>query len=770
MVAIYNVFFRLAFYFLFPQSVKAKHESLKRQPNDGAKVPLRTGDHMKHQRGPDMTVLPKTQRDGESRRWHRSTTPGWALAQICCLLLCLALPGWNAGQEGLAQQRPAAAALNVATDLQIQSSVLRIEFDRNLRSRVIALFGPRPEVLTPFSASETVTGIRTWSNFAVSASRRERVSDAFGTGERLSLTGKSGELRKDLSVTIYSDFPSIAIFDVAYTNEGSSRLAIRSWANHQYSLRANVAARGTAFWSYQSGSYEKRPNWVLPLHTGFSQQNFLGMNASDYGGGTPVVDVWRKDVGLAVGHVEPGPRLMSLPVSMPDAHSARVAVSAIRDRTLEPGESFHTLRTFVSVHQGDYFRTLAEYRRLMMRQGFQMASAPDSAFGPIWCAWGYGRSVQLKQVYETLPTVKKMGFAWVTLDDGWQNNYGDWALDPKKFPNGDVDMKALVDRIHAEGFKAQLWWSPLSAVPDSKLLAEHPDFVLLNRDGSKRRISWWNSFYLCPSDRGVVEYHKALVRKILGEWGFDGLKLDGQHMNAVPPCYNPAHHHQRPEDSVEALPDFFREIYETARSVKPDALVEFCPCGTAYSFFTMPHFNMSVASDPESSFQIRSKGKTLKALMGDSVPYFGDHVELSDEAIDFASTVGVGGVVGTQFVLPNLATKHGKSDLTPQRQEIFEKWIHIYNDKMLSRGQYLGDLYDIGFDLPETHVIRKDQELYYAFFARHWSGQLELRGLQDRTYRIVDYVNNRDMGKVHGPKATLSAEFDKHLMLEARPE
>ena len=61
-----------------------------------------------------------------------------------------------------------------------------------------------------------------------------------------------------------------------------------------------------------------------------------------------------------------------------------------------------------------------------------MATAPDSAFGPIWCAWGYGRSVQLKQVYDTLPTVKKMGFAWVTLDDSSQNNYGDWALDPKE--------------------------------------------------------------------------------------------------------------------------------------------------------------------------------------------------------------------------------------------------------------------------------------------------------------------------------------------------
>jgi alpha-galactosidase len=89
---------------------------------------------------------------------------------------------------------------------------------------------------------------------------------------------------------------------------------------------------------------------------------------------------------------------------------------------------------------------------------------------------------------------------------------------------------------------------------------------------------------------------------------------------------------------------------------------------------------------------------------------------------------------------------------------------------MISRGQYRGDLYDIGFDLPETHVIQKNKELYYAFYAKHWSGRVELRGLQDGSYRIIDYVNNKDLGKVHGPKATLSAEFTQHLLIEARPE
>jgi alpha-galactosidase len=697
-------------------------------------------------------------------RWARTTTVAGAI------LLGLAVSAGSAKPSSKVAEKVAPSAIS-PNELQIQSPALRIEFDHNLHSRVVTLFGGTPKPLTPFAASETVTVAgRALGDFAVVESHRESVSDAFGAGERLSLTGKSGDLRKNVAVTIYADFPSIAVFDVEYRNEGASRLTIQGWANHQYAISSLPTTSGPAFWSYQSGSYEKRPNWILPLHAGFRQENYLGMNASDYGGGTPIVDVWRKDVGLAVGHLEPVPRLISLPVSMPTGRSARVAVRSNREQTLEPGESIHTLRTFVSVHQGDYFHTLTEYRRLMMRQGFQMASAPDSAFGPIWCAWGYGRSMKLKQVYDTLPTVKKMGFAWVTLDDGWQNNYGDWEVDPKKFPHGDADMKALVDRIHAEGFRAQLWWSPLSAVPSSELLKEHPDLALLNQDGSRRKVSWWNSDYLCPAEPRVTENQKALVRKFLSEWGFDGLKLDGQHMNAVPPCYNSSHHHQHPEDSVEALPGFFRELYETARTAKPDALVEFCPCGTAYSFFTMPHFNMSVASDPESSFQVRSKGKTLKALMGDNIPYFGDHVELSDGATDFASTVGVGGVVGTQFVLPELVTKHTKFDLTPERRKIFDQWIKIYKDKMLSRGEYLGELYDIGFDIPETHAIRKGQDMYYAFFARHWTGPIELRGLQDQKYHLVDYVTHKDFGTVHGPKATIPAEFSQHLLIEAQPE
>ncbi len=686
------------------------------------------------------------------------------------------MKSWKLIVVGLAVWLAGGCGPSVSPRAQADGRNIRIEFNGMLQSRVVAKFQGKETAIGDYAPSETLTVAgKEISEFALRDVKRGSVRDAMGAGQRVTLAGTAPSLEKTVAVTTYDEFPQMAVFEVQYTNTGGSSLSVEGWTNQRYSISAGPGSGEPAFWSYQSGSYEKRPDWVLPLKVGFDQENYLGMNASDYGGGTPVVDVWRRDAGIAVGHLEMSPRLVSLPVAMPDAEHATVAVHFKLHRELKPGETLKTFRTFVTVHQGDYFQSLREYRQAMVKQGVEFKPAPDDAFGPIWCAWGYGRNFTPSQVYNALPVVKKLGFRWVTLDDGWQTAEGDWFLNPKKFPRGDRDIKAMVDRIHAEGFKAQLWWAPMSVSPDTKLIREHPEYLLLNADGSKRKISWWNAWYLCPAVPGVVEYHKALVTKILRDWGFDGLKLDGQFMNAAPRCYNPAHHHASPEASVEAVPQFFKAIYDTALSVKPDALVEFCPCGTGYSFFTMPFMNMSVASDPRSSWQVRLKGKTLKALMGDSVAYFGDHVDMSDGGDDFASTVGVGGVVGTNFTWPvgsgpARRRRRASLDLTPAKEKIWDKWIKIYKAEMLSRGEYMGTLYDLGFDKPEAHAIRKDGNMYYAFYAPQWNGKLELRGLDQRAYRLINYETGEALGTVRGPVATWTAQFEKHLLLEAKAE
>ena len=220
-----------------------------------------------------------------------------------------------------------------------------------MHSRVVARLKGKEIPLGAFSASETVKGSeRSWDDFALASQSHDRVTDSFGGGEKLTIIGTSGVLRKNLSVTIYDEFPNLAVFDVSYTNTGKSELTILEWNNNAYTIDAQTLQAGSIL-VVPKRLVRASSELVGSAHAGFSQQNYLGMNASDYGGGTPIVDVWRKDVGIGVGLVEPRPRLISLPVSMPNARQARVSVQYRHDRSLLPGESFHTFRSFVAVHE-----------------------------------------------------------------------------------------------------------------------------------------------------------------------------------------------------------------------------------------------------------------------------------------------------------------------------------------------------------------------------------------------------------------------------------
>ena len=107
--------------------------------------------------------------------------------------------------------------------------------------------------------------------------------------------------------------------------------------------------------------------------------------------------------------------------------------------------------------------------------------------------------------------------------------------------------------------------------------------------------------------------------------------------------------------------------------------------------------------------------------------------------------------------------------LTPAKEQVWQKWIQIYRNHMLSKGQYLGDLYDVGFDKPETHCIRKGNSLYYAFYAPQWTGSVTLRGLEGKKYKVIDYVHDKPLGFVQGPTGELRADFQKFLLVEASP-
>ncbi len=273
-----------------------------------------------------------------------------------------------------------------------------------------------------------------------------------------------------------------------------------------------------------------------------------------------------------------------------------------------------------------------------------------------------------------VPKLKDLGIHWATLDDRWFNNYGDWQPRSDTFP-GDSIQKMVQD-FHQKGIKVQIWWLPLAVENGqghydglkyelSDVVKQHPDWLVLDKN-EKPALMARNLATLCPAVPEVQAYYKRLTERFIKDWDFDGHKLDN--IYSVPLCYNPKHHHKSPMDSVYAMGDVYKIIFQTTRALKPDSVTQSCPCGTPPSLAWFRYLDQAVTADPVGSVQVRRRMKMYKALLGPNAAVYGDHVELTkisfashdnerDTGQDFASTLGTGGVLGTKFTWPDYGPK-----------------------------------------------------------------------------------------------------------------
>ena len=576
------------------------------------------------------------------------------------------------------------------------------------------------------------------------------------------------DVEKILSVTVPADFQDMVLVSSSYVNHSDKILTVKSLESN----RLNVTSDET-IWSFQPTSSSRRDDWILPVDEGFYQKNYLGMNHSDYGGGIPMVTLWRRDANISTGLVEPNLKLISMPVKRV-RYSDHASMSLLQEYEepvlMQQGDTLSTWRQFISVGKGDFFSPLRQFSKYMeAHEGYVPQASEPEAFEAVWCAWGYERTFTVNEVLGTLPKVKELGFKWVDVDDGFQIAEGDWETNSRF--NGTKDMRRITDAIHAHGLKAKLWWAPLAADPDTKILREKPEMLLQDFHGAPEYITWWDSWYLSPVNAATRKYTVDLVTRFMDEWGFDGLKLDGQHLNCCLPDHNHHSHLEYPEEAVERLPEFFEDIFERAREIKPYSVVQICPCGCAMNFFLTPHMNQAVASDPTSSAQIRMKRKVYGAMCPE-MAYYADHIELSDNEDDYGTQIGIGGVIGSKFTWPkkNPNVRGDGYLLTPEKEAALKKWVSIYNDKMLSTGEYL-NLYDIRFDVPETHVVAKNGAMYYAFYAEEWNGgQIELRGLDsEKTYTVVEYASD-DLNSytINGAEPFITPTFTRDYLIEVK--
>ncbi len=631
-----------------------------------------------------------------------------------------------------------------------------------------------------------------------------RVTDAtgkMGIGKHVEIPSEgvgpdNKQIHRTLEVELYDNFPGVLIASTTYANAGNSDVPIDDVVSQRHRFnaqRVNSKVQPYDMWSFQGASYDWGKDDVLKVPRTFSQPNVMGgVVKGGYGGGIPVVAFWTASVGEAVGHIETLPLSLALPtkVGADGRVSAELKVSA--GTVLKPGESYSTPRSFVSIYAGDFYEPLRNWSSILQKEGWVIPKPSSEAYNISWCGWGYEANVTPAQMTGTIPKLKELGIKWATLDDRWFNNYGDWLPRQDTFPGNTIQR--MVKDFHDQGLLVQLWWLPIGVEDGqgryeehkymiSDVVKEHPDWLVLDKNGKHARMTR-DLAVLCPAVPGVQEYYKKLTERFIHDWDFDGSKLDN--IYTVPACYNPAHHHKSPQDSVNGMADVYKIIFQTTRALKPQSVTQSCPCGTPPSLAWLPYMDQAVTADPVGAVQVRRRIKMYKALLGPEAAVYGDHVELSamrqigtnwiEYGEEFASTVGTGGVVGTKFVWPDAGPKFKYVNLTKEKEERWKKWIAIYNQKMLSKGTFL-DLYVYGYDAPEAYAIQKDRKTYYAFFSDKseaaWKGEIELRGLKPGTYHVVDYPDQKDLGTVHadgGPSPKLKTEFRQFLLLEVSPQ
>ena len=182
----------------------------------------------------------------------------------------------------------------------------------------------------------------------------------------------------------------------------------------------------------------------------------------------------------------------------------------------------------------------------------------------------------------------------------------------------------MVDDFHKQGILVQLWWLPIGVEDGegrweshkyrvAEVVKQHPEWLILDKNGKHGRMTR-NLAALCPAVPEVQEYYKKLTEKFIRDWDFDGSKLDN--IYTVPMCYNPAHHHKSPQDSVNAVADVYKTIFQTTRAFKPESVTQSCPCGTPPSLAWLPYMDQAVTADPVGAVKYGRASRCTKRCWG----------------------------------------------------------------------------------------------------------------------------------------------------------
>ena len=225
--------------------------------------------------------------------------------------------------------------------------------------------------------------------------------------------------------------------------------------------------------------------------------------------------------GSAVGALDAGEGSVLLLGAL-DLGAPRVSA----DERVLSGEADVPIQWYVA--WGPEERVFREYAQLVTDR---LGRGRNSA-GPVWSSWySFFEAIDENKINNVLDDLNGYPFEVVQIDDGWERLVGDW-VEGDGFPSG---LGYMAERVTAAGFRPGLWVAPFICLPGSRVVAEHPEWLVQRPEGGPlvAGYNWDSHYYALDTTQPSVKRHIADMFHRFVAAGFTYFKLDFMYAGAL---------------------------------------------------------------------------------------------------------------------------------------------------------------------------------------------------------------------------------------------
>ncbi|KAA0203921.1 hypothetical protein HAZT_HAZT003490 [Hyalella azteca] len=158
----------------------------------------------------------------------------------------------------------------------------------------------------------------------------------------------------------------------------------------------------------------------------------------------------------------------------------------------------------------------------------------------VWTTWAeYKTEINDSRVLALAYNVIEKGYPYsqIEIDDNWETCYGNAEFNTDRFS----DAKAMVDELHALGFRVTLWIHPfINDDCEAFAYADARGYFVKAADGVTQLTSWWqgNSAGIVDfTNTEAVSWWTGRLRDIQATTGMDGFKFDAGETSWLPDVF-----------------------------------------------------------------------------------------------------------------------------------------------------------------------------------------------------------------------------------------